>query len=80
MVSRFCLDVDTVLVWTDGLMVTTVTWWWACWVNVGAGTMTVGWCVGAGGVGGASTWKTDKILLKYKQRHVLLHSRLLCCA
>lgn len=25
MVSRFCLDVDTVLVWTDGLMVTTVT-------------------------------------------------------
>lgn len=25
MVSRFCLDVDTVLVWADGLMVTTVT-------------------------------------------------------
>lgn len=54
-VSRFCLDVDTVLVWTDGLMVTTVTWWWGCWVSVGAGTMTVGWWVGAGGVGGANT-------------------------
>lgn len=24
-VSRFCLDVDMVLVWADGLMVTTVT-------------------------------------------------------
>lgn len=59
-VSRFCLDVDTVLVWTDGLMVTTVTWW-GCWVSVGAGTMTVGWWVGAGGVGGASTWRMDKM-------------------
>lgn len=53
MVSRFCLEVDTVLVWAEGLMVTTVTWW--CWFSVGAGTMTVGWWVGAGGVGGAST-------------------------
>lgn len=65
-VSRFCLDVDTVLVWADGLMVTTVTWWWGCWVSVGAGTMTVGWWVGAGGVGGASTWRTDKIWTQLK--------------
>lgn len=38
-------------------MVTTVTWWWGCWVSVGAGTMTVGWCVEARGAGGACTWR-----------------------
>jgi hypothetical protein len=40
MVSRFCRDVDTVLMLEAGLMVTTVTW---CGVSVGAGTMTGGW-------------------------------------
>lgn len=55
MVSRFCRDVDAVLITDAGPMVTTVTWWgrggWT-----GAGTMTVAWCVGAGGVAGAKTW------------------------
>lgn len=51
MVSRFCRDVDAVLMTDAGPMVTTVTW---C-GRTGAGTMTVAWCVGAGGVAGAKT-------------------------
>lgn len=50
-VSRFCRDVDAVLMTDVGPMVTTVTW---C-GRTGAGTMTVAWCVGAGGVAGAKT-------------------------
>lgn len=55
MVSRFCRDVDTVLITDVWPMVTTVTWW-GCGGWTGAGTMTVAWCVGAGGVAGANTW------------------------
>lgn len=61
MVSRFCRDVDTVLITDAGPMVTTVTWWgWEGWT--GAGTITVAWCVGAGGVTGANTWKEEALI------------------
>lgn len=53
-VSRFCLDVDTVLLVAAGLA---AVWWCGCWVSAGAGTMTVGWWVGAGD---GSTWRTEQ--------------------
>lgn len=59
MVSRFCRDVDTVLMTEAGPMVTTVTWCgWGVWA--GAGTMTVAWWVGAGGLVGANAWQNSK--------------------
>ena len=49
--SRFCRDVDIMLLLGFGLTAAVA----KC---VGAGTMTVGWWVGAGGVGGGITYKT----------------------
>lgn len=47
MVSRFCRDVETELMTEEGPMVTTLMWWEEG--GAGAGTITVGWWVGAGG-------------------------------
>lgn len=57
MVSKFCRDVDAVLITEAGPMVTTVTWWGGG-GNVGAGTITVVWWVGAGGVDGENAYET----------------------
>lgn len=59
MVSKFCRDVDAVLITEAGPIVTTVTWWGGG-GNVGAGTITVVWWVGADGVAGEYTCGVKK--------------------